>query len=98
MPHGPAFREYSNMSAQHQSVTGLLLSGGVDSAVLLDQLLGRGWNVVPFYVRTGCVWQSCELAAIHRCLAAAARPSLLELVALDMPLEDLYGDHWSITG
>ena len=27
-----------------------------------------------------------------------ARPSLFELVQLDMPLEDIYGHHWSITG
>jgi lysophospholipase L1-like esterase len=29
----------------HQSETGLLLSGGVDSAVLLGQLLARGWKI-----------------------------------------------------
>lgn len=86
------------MSVQRQPVTGLLLSGGVDSAVLLDQLLERGWRVVPFYVRTGCVWQDCELAAVERFLAAVERLGLMELVVLDMPLEDLYGDHWSITG
>ncbi len=80
------------------STTGLLLSGGVDSAILLDQLLGRGWRIVPFYVRTGCVWENCELRAVERYLAKLARPSLLGLVTLDMPLQDLYGDHWSISG
>src|SRR4051794_5493650 len=49
-----------------QPQTGILLSGGIDSAVLLDQLLGRGWQVVPFYVRTGCVWESTELDATRR--------------------------------
>ncbi|MCI0335226.1 MAG: 7-cyano-7-deazaguanine synthase [Planctomycetes bacterium] len=86
------------MTVTHQRTTGLLLSGGVDSAVLLDQLLDRGWRVVPIYVRTDCVWQSCELLAIERYLTAVARPSLMELVVLDMPLEDLYGNHWSFTG
>jgi 7-cyano-7-deazaguanine synthase len=78
--------------------TGLLLSGGVDSAVLLDHLLANGRQVTPFYVRSGCVWQSCELAAVRKFLAAVARPSLSELVVLDVPLADLYGAHWSITG
>jgi 7-cyano-7-deazaguanine synthase len=78
--------------------TGLLLSGGVDSAVLLDQLLGRGWRVVPFYVRTDCVWQSGELGAVERFLSAVARPGLKDLVVFDMPMADLYGDHWSMTG
>ena len=43
--------------------TGLLLSGGLDSAVLLGLMLDHGSRVVPFYVRTGCVWQDPELSA-----------------------------------
>ncbi|MEX2306784.1 MAG: 7-cyano-7-deazaguanine synthase [Pirellulales bacterium] len=86
------------MQNNHEPTTGVLLSGGVDSAVLLDQLLGRGWRVVPFYVRTGCIWESCELNAVRRLLKSLAQPRLLELVLLDMPLMDLYGDHWSMTG
>src|SRR5262245_56540423 len=82
----------------HTPETGLLLSGVIDSAVLLDQLLSRGWQVVPFYVRTGCVWQFAELAAIERFLAHLAQPNLTELVVLDMPLGDLYGNHWSMSG
>jgi 7-cyano-7-deazaguanine synthase len=88
----------------HQPETGLLLSGGIDSAVLLDQLLARGWQVVPFYVRTGCVWDSSELDSVERFLAKLEQPALRasralrELVVLDMRLDDLYGDHWSISG
>jgi 7-cyano-7-deazaguanine synthase len=78
--------------------TGLLLSGGIDSAVLLVQLLKCGWRVVPFYVQTGCAWQANEQTAIERFLDRVARPALAELVTLKMPLADLYGDHWSITG
>src|SRR4051812_12804366 len=81
-----------------QPQTGILLSGGIDSAVLLDQLLGRGWQVVPFYVRAGCVWESSELEATRRFLANVERPALLDLVVFDMPLADLYGDHWSLSG
>src|SRR6185369_16849458 len=77
----------------HTPTTGLLLSGGIDSAVLLDQLLSCGWRVVPFYVRTGCVWQAEESAAVERFLAQVAQPSLMDLVVFDMPLGDLYGEH-----
>jgi 7-cyano-7-deazaguanine synthase len=77
--------------------TGLLLSGGIDSAVLLDQLLRRSC-VVPFYVRTGCVWDDCELFAVQRFLTAMADERLANLVVLEMPLADLYGEHWSISG
>jgi 7-cyano-7-deazaguanine synthase len=86
------------MQGNHPATTGLLFSGGVDSAVLLDQLLVRGWRVAPFYVRTGCVWESCELDAARRFLEAARQPRLSDLVLLDMPLDDLYAAHWSMTG
>jgi len=82
----------------HASPIGLLLSGGIDSAVLLGQLLERGQRVTPFYVRTGCVWQAEELSAVTQFVGRIARSGLMPLVQLEMPLGDLYGSHWSITG
>jgi 7-cyano-7-deazaguanine synthase len=84
----------------HPSTLGLLLSGGIDSAVLLDHLLRQGSGVVPFYVRTGCVWDACELDAVRQILAvtSAVHERLDELVQLEMPLDDLYGNHWSLSG
>jgi 7-cyano-7-deazaguanine synthase len=92
-------RDHSSMrQPRSQPVTGLLLSGGIDSAILLHELLARGWQVVPFYVRTGCVWESCELAAVARFIAAIEASAASELVVLDIPLGDLYGGHWSVSG
>jgi 7-cyano-7-deazaguanine synthase len=53
---------------------------------------------VPFYIETGCTWQGCEQIAIDRFLDRIAQPGLSPLVVLKMPLADLYGSHWSITG
>lgn len=78
--------------------TGVLMSGGVDSAVLVGQMLRSGRRVVPFYVRTGCVWERCELDAARRFLAAVPGPNLADLVLLDMPVADLYDGHWSLSG
>ncbi len=80
------------------SKTGLLLSGGIDSAVLLAKRLECGWQVIPFYVRTGCVWQQEEMSAVRRFLARVAQPNLLDLVEVEMPLADLYAHHWSLSG
>ena len=80
------------------SATGLLISGGLDSAILLHQLLNHGWQVRPFYVRTSCVWQQEELHAVRQLLAALEQPNLDALVEFDMPVDDLYADHWSMTG
>jgi 7-cyano-7-deazaguanine synthase len=77
---------------------GLLLSGGIDSAVLLGQLLCRGSSVVPFYVRTGSAWEKWELAAARRFMSALRHGALSDLIVLEVSLGDLYGDHWSLSG
>jgi 7-cyano-7-deazaguanine synthase len=82
----------------HPAKAGLLLSGGIDSAVLLDRLLDRGWQVTPFYVRTGCLWEREEIAAVERFLVNVSQPGLMDLVVLEMPLDDLYAGHWSMSG
>jgi 7-cyano-7-deazaguanine synthase len=77
---------------------GLLASGGLDSSILLGTLLERGRNVQPFYIRSGLIWEEAELEAVRRLLHAMAHPRLGGLVVLSLPLPDLYGDHWSVTG
>jgi len=90
-------------STDEPATTGLLLSGGLDSAVLLGQLLNEGQRVQPFHVCMDFLWQREELRAATRYREAVgwthAKPGqLLPLVALEMPVADLYGPHWSITG
>jgi 7-cyano-7-deazaguanine synthase len=77
---------------------GVLASGGLDSAILVAHLLAQGQRVEPIYIRSGLVWQTAELAALQRFLAAVATDRLGELVLLDLPLGDLYRGHWSVTG
>ncbi len=85
-------------SETNQATIGLLLSGGLDSCVLLGHLLANGRRVQPFFIRSRLVWESGELAAIVRYLEAMAQPNLAELVILELPVDDLYEQHWSITG
>jgi 7-cyano-7-deazaguanine synthase len=77
---------------------GVLASGGLDSSILVGQLLREGRRVQPFYIRTGLLWQGEELPALERFLAAVATVGLAELVVFDLPLADLYDGHWSLTG
>ncbi len=76
----------------------LLYSGGLDSSILLLKLLAEGRRVQPLYVMSGLIWEEGELLAARRFLLAAACPALADLVTIQMPLTDLYGDHWSVTG
>jgi 7-cyano-7-deazaguanine synthase len=77
---------------------GLLLSGGLDSAILLGHLLAAGHRVQPFYIRSHLHWEAAEETAARRFLAALRCPHLAELVTLEMPVADLYRNHWSVTG
>ncbi len=85
-----------------RTTTALLLSGGLDSAVLLAHLLGQKHQVQPLFVRCGLIWEEAELAATRRLLKAMGTRSLsrnlLPLIVLEQPVADLYGPHWSLTG
>jgi 7-cyano-7-deazaguanine synthase len=76
----------------------VLVSGGLDSSILVGHLLAQGRWVQPIYIRTGLIWQSGEMPALQRFLAQIATRNLVELVVLDLPLADLYRGHWSLTG
>ncbi len=77
---------------------GLMLSGGLDSALLLMKLVQDGYRVQPFYVAAGCQWEIEERAAIDRLLADLSSLDVSPIVDFAMPSEDLYGCHWSLTG
>lgn len=76
----------------------VLISGGLDSAILLGEALQGAARVQPLYIRAGLHWEVVELEHLHRFLKAIQTPALAALEILDMPVADLYGRHWSITG
>jgi 7-cyano-7-deazaguanine synthase len=79
--------------------TAVLLSGGLDSAVLVAEE-ARHTDVQPIYVSAGLAWEQAERDAIARFLAAAplglrVRP----LVSLSVDMRDVYpAAHWAIQG
>jgi 7-cyano-7-deazaguanine synthase len=73
----------------------VLISGGLDSAVLAVELLRGNARVFPLYIRCGLAWEEIELAAARAFLSAAAAPGLDALTVLDEPVRDVYGPHWS---
>lgn len=86
------------LAPPNDATAGLLLSGGLDSGILLGHLLQGGRRVRPFYVRSQLVWEEAELAAVCAFAAALRSNALDPLVVLEMPLADLYEKHWSVTG
>src|SRR5262245_3526913 len=76
----------------------VLISGGLDSAILLGEMLRAGQPAFPLYIQCRLHYEDVELQWLRRYLAALQSPALRPLTVLSMPVADLYGDHWSITG
>lgn len=76
----------------------VLVSGGLDSAILLGDAVRHWRRVQPLYIRHGLFWEETELRYLQRFLAAIASPALEPLHVLELPVADVYGEHWSITG
>jgi len=76
----------------------VLASGGLDSAILVAHLAAEGRDVTPVYVRFGLAWEDVEARHLERFLASLAPAHLNRLILLDLPVADIYGAHWSVTG
>jgi 7-cyano-7-deazaguanine synthase len=84
--------------------TAILLSGGLDSAVLIVEIAARDKvEVQPIYVSVGLAWEDAERRMVTRFLESSAvkrvdgrvRP----LVSLSVDMRDVYAaSHWAIEG
>jgi 7-cyano-7-deazaguanine synthase len=81
----------------HQGVA-VLASGGLDSAVLVAELLRQGGPVHPIYLRFGLAWEATEEAHLRRFLDTLTSPAPEPLVVLVAPIASVYGAHWSVGG
>jgi 7-cyano-7-deazaguanine synthase len=86
----------SEASAGDQK-TAVLLSGGLDSAVLVAHE-AREREVQPVYVSVGLAWEARELDITSR-LLARLQGRIRPLARLDFSMRDVYSpSHWAITG
>jgi 7-cyano-7-deazaguanine synthase len=79
--------------------TAVLLSGGLDSAVLLADEAQAG-DTQPIYIGAGLAWETGERAIVARLLdSPALRGRTRPLVSLSVDMRDVYAaTHWSVTG
>lgn len=76
----------------------VLASGGLDSSVMLGQIARRGRHVFPVYIRAGLRWEPDELKTLRRFVRALELENVEPVTMLRLPMADLAGDHWSMTG
>lgn len=80
-------------------MTMVLLSGGLDSAVLLS-IVGQTDEITPVHVRCGYAWELAEAHYIDRLLLSGgimAKFKPLQIVHVDMR-DVLPEGHWALTG
>ena len=77
----------------------VLASGGADSSILLADHAAQGQAVQPLYIRFGLAWEKIEEMYLRRFLDALPDQGLIRpLAVLELPIADVYGSHWSISG
>ena len=79
--------------------TAVLLSGGLDSAVLVADEAASG-EVHPIYVSVGLAWEPAERAIVAAFLASTALGAAVRpLVSLSVDMRDVYAaTHWAMAG
>ena len=78
--------------------TAVLLSAGLDSAVLAAMEARRG-EVHPIYISVGLAWEATERAMLEALLKTPPYASIAPLARLSFPATDLYSSmHWAIVG
>jgi 7-cyano-7-deazaguanine synthase len=82
-----------------QPSTLVLLSGGLDSAVLLVEEAQHA-PVIPVYVAVGLAWEPLELAMAERLLAHEALAGrIAPLRRVEFTMRDVYSpSHWAVRG
>jgi 7-cyano-7-deazaguanine synthase len=80
-------------------LTVVLLSGGLDSAVLLAHE-AEGATVLPLYVFSGLAWEGLELAMVEHLLGSGpAAGRVLPLMRVEFTVHDVYApSHWALRG
>ena len=86
-------------SEGQDTVSVVLCSGGVDSAVLMAHE-GKTFVVQPLYVNGGLAWESVERDYLDRLLSAPAfATGIRPCKAIDCSVADVYAPtHWALRG
>jgi len=85
-------------TANEDGPVAALVSGGLDSAVMLYELARTRRKVFPIYVRCGLPWEDEEQRFLRRFIGQLADARIQLPRVLDYPMQDVYRDAWYATG
>lgn len=76
----------------------VLVSGGIESSILVADALSRYAKVRPVYVRNHLRWEPSEIHWLKKYLKSLHSPKILPLKILEIRMSEVYHNHWSTTG
>lgn len=76
----------------------VLVSGGLDSSVLLYEMANKYDVVYPVYVKSNLLWEKAEIYWLRKFLSFFNGKSIKRLKIITVNVSDIYKEHWSITG
>jgi len=80
-------------------MTLVLLSGGLDSALLIPYIGNAGEPITPVHIRCGYAWEPAEAHCIQRLMKSALAPRLKPLLTIHFDMRDILPEgHWALTG
>ncbi|MBI2069684.1 MAG: 7-cyano-7-deazaguanine synthase [Elusimicrobia bacterium] len=75
-----------------------LVSGGLDSGVLLARLSRQAREIHPLFIANGHPWEEAEFKSLKRFLRAINSPKIKTTVRIDFPIRRLLDQHWGPRG
>ncbi len=76
----------------------ILVSGGLDSCVLLCKMIKKFDKVYPVYINSGMLWEKAEKHWLEKFLDTINNKFVRRLKVINLNVKDIYQNHWSITG
>lgn len=75
-----------------------LVSGGLDSSVMLYELSKNFTEVSPLYIKFGLYWEKAEIYWLDKFLVKLKNKNIKKLKILEIKATAMHDNHWSVTG
>ncbi|MDO8462315.1 MAG: 7-cyano-7-deazaguanine synthase [Deltaproteobacteria bacterium] len=87
------------LKPQQRGAIAILVSGGLDSSVLLAEQAAAGKKVYPVFIETGLHFEPAQKKILEKFIQKLSYKNIQPLTTLSLPLRDLYAkNHWAVSG
>ncbi len=77
----------------------ILVSGGLDSAILLAEEASKNKKVYPVFIKTGLRYEKAQFLALQKFIRALRNENIQKPVSLHLSVSEIFPkDHWALNG